>query len=1376
MSSPKGRSSKIEFSVLASHPELLRGLDEWLRLGLLTPTQVEQLCREYLVCPLREPAVDRSEIESRSPAQIPEQKVPALSTPSSTLRVSRPAKTAQTPNFITQALHSLMAEISVVWLLFLGVFMVVVSSGVLAASQWERFPASGQYGVLLAYTLTFWAISSWARRQPNLHLTAQTLQAVTLLLVPINFWAMDTFGLWRYPWDWVVAIAAAVILTWMTVRIIQYQYEQLSGKNVSRSIALNHLGLSYLHWGWAFAGFPLAAVYLGTVGTAATTVYQVRQRLQSRIIPKNPENLTASFGSIGDFINYKKAILIAYSLGILLGRAIFVKGVNIAEMGLALGISGTLLAWLDWQQLEASLARENNTSEQSHPSNFVNWQLIGVVLLGLGWLVCFQEIPIQAIAVSGLAIWFFYNRLVRFWQKFDLLMLFAVGLQSVWLFWRVIPVGIQTEIVGFLTQTTNSQSTPWALWGVMLLPYLILMVSATQWLYRRQKFQLASFGETLAGVLGIVLTTISLVNPCLRSINLFVSTVTLGWTTWKYAVVDDRTQIPGSLPTVNESDNPAHLVYLTHIMGLSTICSGIDLFFPNLISGVWAAILLVLMVAEWVLFVKIKTATARQSSSSLRFHPSGCQSAWYLGLVLAAFSFILLQGNLRPQWGLIWLVTPLALTAVGKYTETTHRKVACTFSSIALILSQFLVFNFPDDRLIGLGVATALMLVNTYFLIEMPAAAITVGFGLSFAVAAILKLGFLSGWDWGIAGAIALWCLWLLRTFTIRYPRRVPARSQIAEIYDRSLDGWAILLASLLLTIISFYSYDLYASASLNAKPSIEVLVAILGIIAAVIYRSYRQFSPLAMYALAWSLELLVAVSLSLVDRTTINLAVANIALGLFTQLLGDWWRYKSRLRRQEELRKREAEPKHLRSQAEPGNEWRKHLRSQAEPGNEREYPSIHVIPLVYGLLGLILRSHAFTNWTGLTVLGASLIAIGIGRRQQEFKPLVYLGLIGVSISAYEALLYQLFQTPGGAFGDGLIVLATLGTTLTYIYRILAPWLSNYLGLTNAEIKIFAHLHWILSSWLLISASANVIKSGLNLGLVTGSLLVQYAFLQGRNNVDRKWGEIWIYLGWLEAFGIRLYWINTPLVKYISGPLGPWKVALASLFAYLIYIMPWSSWGWSKNPWKVIAFLIPIVAIVESPAKFYPVSLLIAAGFYIFLAWEQQQVRFTYVSVAIIDWILLRWFSEMGLSQPEWYFTPLGLSLLYIMQFDPMLKLPEQKSLHHNLRMLATGLICGVPLLTQQYNGLVAGAFSLVAIAAGLSLRVRAFLFVGTGIFLINVFYQLVVLIFDYPLIKWAIGLAFGVLFIWIAATFETRRDRIAAFVQHWVVQLQSWD
>ncbi len=1360
MSSPSSRfAGKIEFSVLASHPELLTGLDAWMRLGLLSPAEVEQLCSQYLVCPLPDPAVAVSEIEARPLAEpaptgaaptkridrTPQPKVPALATQkalsSTTKSVATPTETTETPNFIAQILNSLIAEISVVWLLFLGVFMVVVSSGVLAASQWDRFPAAGQYGVLLAYTLTFWAISSWAKKQPNLHLTAQTLQEVTLLLVPINFWAMDSFGLWRYPWNWGVAIVAALLLTWITSRIIQSQYQSLSGKNVTCSIALNHLGLSYLQWGWALAGLSLGAVYLGTVGTAAATVYQVQQqRLQSLKRGQNTETIATAFSYSRHFLIYKRAALVAYSLGILLGRAIFVKNLNIAEMGLALGICGVLLAWIDWQQPLASGTIQNNTSDPQNPTNFFNWQLAGGTLLGLGWLVCFREIPLQAIALSGLAIWFFSNRLVRFWQEFDLLMLFVVGLQSIWLLWRVIPVGIQTQFVAFLTQLTNSQQTPWAFWGVLLLPYLILTVSVTQWLHRSRKFQLARFGENLALGLGSVLTIISLFNPFWRSLNLVASTFILGWITWKYAVADNSRQILPVTPDIRQQRDPASLIYLTHITGLSAICSGIDFCFRNETPEVWAAILLVLMVAEWGFFVKMKVANFQQASPSWRFHPACFQSAWYLGLVLAGFSFILLQSSLsaiadRPQWSLIWLATPLALTAVAKYTELSHRQVASTFSSIALIIAEFLTFSFSESRLIGLGVSVVLMLFNTYYLVEMPAAAITVGFGLSFVAAAIYELGFVLGSDWAIAGAIALLCLWLLRDLMIRYRARVPSGAQLAEMYDRAFDGWAILVASGLLTVITVYSLSLY---TFNVQSSIKIFSASLGIFVAIVYRSYRQPSPWAIYALAWTLELLTAVGLSFVARNTINLAVANIALGLSTQLLGDVWRRRN--------------------------------------PDRTILPSVHVIPLVYGLLGVILRSQVFTNGTGLITLGASVIAIGIGRREQKFKPLVYLGLIGVSAAAYESLLYQLFKTPGGAFGDGLIMLATLGTTLTYIYRILSPWLSNYLRLTNAELKIFSEPHWILSSFLLISASGNTIKSGLNLGLVTGTLLVQYAFLQGRNNLDRQWANIWIYLGWVEAFGIRLYWINTPLVKYISGPLGPWKVALTSLFAYFIYSLPWDNWGWSKKPWQVIASLIPIVVILESPTQFYPLSLLIAAAFYVFLAWERREVRFTYVSVAIIDWILYRWFGEMGLSQPEWYFTPLGLSFLYVAQFDRAFKLPAQKPLRHNVRILATALICGIPLLTQQSNGLVAGSFSLVAIAAGLALRVRAFLFVGTGIFLINVFYQLVILIFDYPLIKWAIGLAFGILFIWIAATFETRRDRISAFVQHWVVQLQSWD
>jgi len=194
-------------------------------------------------------------------------------------------------------------------------------------------------------------------------------------------------------------------------------------------------------------------------------------------------------------------------------------------------------------------------------------------------------------------------------------MLEAVGLQSIWLFWRVLPLGIKTQFVAFLTQLTNSQHTPWAFWGVLLLPYLILMVSVAQWLYRKRKFQLARFGENLALGLESVLTVISFVNPFWRSLNLFVSTLTLGWITWKYISAENSRRVYRQASAVEQQGNPAILVPLTHIIGLCAIASAIDLFLPNQALNIWSAILLIFMATEWVFFVWMKAANYRENSA-----------------------------------------------------------------------------------------------------------------------------------------------------------------------------------------------------------------------------------------------------------------------------------------------------------------------------------------------------------------------------------------------------------------------------------------------------------------------------------------------------------------------------------------------------------------------------------------------------------------------------------------------------------------------------------------------------------------------------------------------------------------------------------------
>ncbi|PSR12914.1 DUF2157 domain-containing protein, partial [filamentous cyanobacterium CCP3] len=217
-------------------------------------------------------------------------------------------------------LSRLMRELSVVWLLGLGVFLVVLSSAVLAATQWVRFGAVGHYLVLLAYTLVFWAVGRWCHQSPNLQLTAKTLQMITLLLVPLNFWALDGLGVWQGG-GVVVGAIAAILLTLAALQVLRQQ--------ASTSLAqANALGLAYLHTGWGLSAVPVLAVYVGVLGSAAATVYDQRRR------------------GVSPGLRWP-TIAITAALGLLLARGLTaVSAQDLGQFGLAFGLYGATWVWL----------------------------------------------------------------------------------------------------------------------------------------------------------------------------------------------------------------------------------------------------------------------------------------------------------------------------------------------------------------------------------------------------------------------------------------------------------------------------------------------------------------------------------------------------------------------------------------------------------------------------------------------------------------------------------------------------------------------------------------------------------------------------------------------------------------------------------------------------------------------------------------------------------------------------------------------------------------------------------------------------------------------------------------------------------------------
>ena len=1659
----------VEVQVRASAPDLLTGLDAWLRLGLLSQAHILRVCQSHLTCPLppitpqviptpvHKPSI--SEVSNPSPeVQSPEIQPRQPEPRSQPIASFSPLPRGQRPpNRLEQILQSLVAELSILWLLLLGVFMVVVSSGVLAANQWERFPSVIQYGILWLYTLGFWGSSVWAGQHSNLRLTTQGLRIITLLLMPLNFLAIDSVGLWRSPMQWLVMAIATASLTWLTTQIFRARSPSPTLRSGINIPLLAHLGLSYLHIGWGIAGFPLMATYVGVVGATFLSRYgQSQLRGPEPISAGAPPSSPAPFSLNG--------AVIIYATGIILLRALFIAHLPVVRLGLAMGLCGWLLIQQKPQVREVP---------PSQPTPQGVWEWMGGSLLLLGWLLSVGTIPWQALVVSGLAVLVFAQRVLRNWARGELSAALLIGLQMVWLAWRMVPATGRQMLIDWATRLTGTEAVPEALLGIALLPYLGLILALFDGLMQIRRRQLAYFAGRVAAAFGVALMVLSLASPLLRIVNFGFSTLALGIVTRQQHRRNLGSERQRHMPV----DTVRSLAALTHLGGLFTLFWAIDWQQPRLGWVPWAGIGLGLMVWEgWLSLGQplepIPDAPPTTLSALLR------QSSWNLSLLLGGLSYVCLLVNLiapahwddlwghplgSPGWGGLWLITPLMLTGVIARVRT-RRELACGLSVAALVLAQGLTLAAPEVRLLSLGFATGLMLVNARYLQKPFAAVLTVGFGLSFVGVLIGQLWpGLTLADWMLLGAIATLALWLLRHGLTRratqmaalygqasdgwaialssielllltnptlsplwalgiapiqalpialllmvavayrswQTRQPPAlwlsvaallmaqipflaqpaiccfslavatllmvvqtrllrhwaaaaitvglilslastvlwmelptpvraspthwlliaaialtglwvwrhgliqrNTQLARLYAQAADGWAIALCSLdlgilaaefvsglgidaawefqativtvtlaLLMVSSVYRtwqpirsaqalqwgvvVLLVAQVPMIAVPSdrllllglatalmlahtrylktrvaagitvgmglgviglclwdgvgtwrvesfegwlLAIAIAVTGLwllrsgllrrstqlpalygqaldgwavglaslaligltlhsllvywevtpasrlamgsaavtLGAITYRTWKHPTNWTLSGLGWSLELLALEVLGMTGRSIIALAIANTALGLLTQILGDWWH------------RRTDRPVMLSC-------W-------------------HVLPLVYGGLGSALRWNLLANWTGLSSLGLVLIVIGVGRRQAVFKPLLYLAVTGISLSAYELLMFQVRGLP---LGDQLLAMAALTTTIMYAYRLLTPWLTGYLRLIPTELRIISHVHWGLGSLLLTSAVSYPVELNRLLGLGTCIFLTRYAIMQGRNHDNRMVGEVWTYVGILEATGVALYAaLTTPVLSRMTLLGRPWAGAIASWAAVIVYLLPWQQWGWSSRPWRLAAILAPLITIgtnlirSSQPPNF--VSLLAMAGFYGWLAWRRCQARWLYCSLLLIDWAV--WLFILPENSPFLRTCLIGLSILSVTWFEPVCRSQQGRSLRHILRCVGIGMIGIDALIIYHQPGIIPGIVGLVGIFLGLGLRIRAFLYVGTVTFLAIALYQMVILIFAYPMVKWMIGLATGLVFIWIAASFETRRYQFIAMLNHWLIEFREWE
>ncbi|MFS8897149.1 NINE protein, partial [Synechococcus sp. R3-13] len=727
-------------------------------------------------------------------------------------------------------LRNLLSELSVAWLLLLGLFLVVVSSGVLAASHWEQFSPTAQYGVLLAYTAAFGVGAGWIQRQEGLRLTGQTLEAIALLLVPVNVWALDGLGI---PWG--IRILALGLLLGIPLTAEGRVRSLGSGAgfrdsgvepNAFYGTLVNFLALSGLHAFWSLGpqelrpAFVLGILYLGILSTVIYTWSRRSRELRG-----------------------SKIWLIGAAGSLLILRGLLSGHVQVPQLGLAVALLGWLAA--EWPQGSPHIIAEG-----AQEGMLSRWWEGSWVLLVVGWLLAaigLAESPFsgwQLLGISLLGIHVLIGRLRRHTQspqrdevlRVHLTLLFLLGLETCWAFWQVWPASWRQAVVATVINWFQPLDSPWGLLGLALLPYEVLWLGlAARWQRSGPEAGETGFSrlveptERLVLGLGGSLLLLSLPYPAIRFWHLLLSAGILAW--W----LQQKSR---------SGETPNFLwVLLTHAYGVGALLAGIrwllpDLFAPAVRStslSSWGVVLLLVGLLQWAGRVAL--------GGSERFFWGVPAELWQrsadgIGLVLVGSSYLafLLQRFLdssatgEQSMGWLWLLVPLALTAaqvlalpplefMPRWLQSPEqgglgslswqqgipvRGSLRLWAVLSLVMAQLLTLGRPGPDLLGLGLGLLLLATQVWlWACPLPSsptpgaegeALLAVAFGSGFGLVGISRLlPTLTEAEW----LLVLAALLLLLSGCRYGIRHLSSRLQAA--YRPALDGWGIPLGLVLL-------------------------------------------------------------------------------------------------------------------------------------------------------------------------------------------------------------------------------------------------------------------------------------------------------------------------------------------------------------------------------------------------------------------------------------------------------------------------------------------------------------------------------------------------------------------------------------------------
>lgn len=187
-------------------------------------------------------------------------------------------------------------------------------------------------------------------------------------------------------------------------------------------------------------------------------------------------------------------------------------------------------------------------------------------------------------------------------------------------------------------------------------------------------------------------------------------------------------------------------------------------------------------------------------------------------------------------------------------------------------------------------------------------------------------------------------------------------------------------------------------------------------------------------------------------------------------------------------------------------------------------------------------------------------------------------------------------------------------------------------------------------------------------------------------------------------------------------------------------------------------------------------AILLAGGFYFWQAIERRSKGFAVLSAAILNTAIVLLWNEIGLSDPQFYMLPIGITVLALVE---ILKREVPAFWHNPLRYAGTLTILVSPtfhIVDKSWLHLITlMVLATAVLLVSIGLRLRALMYTGTAFLVADLVAMVICGGIDHPDLLWIAGIGFGAAIITLGAICENNREKLLQRMRIVSAQMEQW-